>query len=60
MSYFFKRIKKSFDFETEVLERLEALEHDKAFLRQDIRAIIREEIMNVLNARNRRAWSDIA
>lgn len=48
------------DFETEVIERLDCLQRSEARSRQDIpqlvREIVREEIKNVLNERNRRSY----
>ena len=68
MINFFKRLKKSSDFEIEVLQRLDLLQLSEArsrkdicqMLREDIRQIIREEFNNVLNERNRKAWWNIA
>ena len=44
-----KRPKKDNDFEHRVIERLDVLEYDKARLRQDIRAIFKDEIKQVVH-----------
>ncbi len=56
----FRRLKKSSDFETEVLESLDCLQKAQAKIRNDLRQIIREELKNVLNERNKRGWHQIA
>ena len=60
MSSFFKRVKKYSDFEAEVLERLDCIQRSNAKSKQDLREIVREEIKNVLNERNKKAWRQIA
>jgi hypothetical protein len=56
----FNRLKKGSDFETEVIARLDLLQVSEARLREDIRQIVREEIKNVLDSRNRKGWWQIA
>jgi len=53
-----KRPKKNSDFEHRVIERLDVLECDKARLRQDIRAIFKDEIKQVVHDEVLRALSD--
>jgi len=53
-----KRPKKDNDFEHRVIERLDVLEYDKARLRQDIRAIFKDEIKQVVHDEVLRALSD--
>jgi hypothetical protein len=56
----FKRVKKYSDFESEVIERFDCIQKSQATLRQDLREIVREEIKNVLESRNKKAWWSIA
>jgi hypothetical protein len=60
MLIFFKRVKKHSDFEVEVLERLDCIQRSNAKSKQDLREIVREEIKNVLNEGNKKAWRQIA
>ena len=55
-----KQVKKSIDFETEVLQRLESLQVSEARLREDIRQIVRQEIKSILDSRNKKGWWQIA
>lgn len=54
-----KRLKKGSDFETEAIARLDLLQLSEARLRKDIRQMVREEIKNVLDSRNRKGWWQI-
>jgi len=55
------RPKKYYDFEVEVIERLDCLQLAQAMSRQDFRQILREEIANALREHEaRKAWSRIA
>lgn len=58
MIFFHRQTKKSSDFEHRVIERLDVLEYDKARLRQDIRAIFKDEIKQVVHEEVLRALSD--
>jgi hypothetical protein len=58
MIFFQRQTKKPTDFEHRVIERLDVLEYDKARLRQDIRAIFREEIKQTVHDEVLRALSD--
>ena len=55
ISIFRKRNNKVSDFES-VVERLDCLLKAQANMKQDLRQIVREEIKNVLNERNRKGW----
>jgi predicted component of type VI protein secretion system len=56
--------KSSFDFQTEVLERLDCIQKSQATSRQHTREIVkevvREEIKSILNERNKKGWWQIA
>jgi len=58
MIFFHKQTKKSSDFQTEVIERLDILEHDKARLRQDLKRMFREEIEHAVHYQVLKALSD--
>jgi predicted component of type VI protein secretion system len=55
-----KPIQKDSAFETEVIERLDCLQRSNAKTRQGLREIVREEIKNVLNERNKKSWWQMA
>ena len=55
-----KPIQKDSAFESEVIARLESLQNSEARSRQDTRQIVREELRNILNERNKRAFWSIA
>jgi len=56
MTSSFNRPKKLTDFETEVLERLDCLQLEQARGKQDIREIIRQEIVSTLKEHSRKGW----
>lgn len=60
INIFKKHDNKVSDFQIEVIARLESLQNSEARLRQDLREIVKEEIKNVLNERNKKAWWSIA
>ena len=60
MINFFTQPKKGSDFQGEVIDRLDVLEHNSARLRQDIRAIVREEIVSAMKEHSRRGWNQIS
>ena len=65
MNSFFKRLKKSSDFEIdaklgELIKKIHCLQISQARLREDIRQIVREELKNILNERNKKGWWQIA
>ena len=59
MSNFLRRPKKSIDFETEVLERLESLQIAQAKSKQDFHVILREEVTKALKDYHKRGWYSI-
>lgn len=65
MNIFFKRLKKSSDFEIdaklgELIKKNDCLQISQAILREDIRRIAREELKGILNEHNKKAWRQIA
>jgi len=47
-------------FENEIIERLDCIQKSEARLKQDLRTIVREEVLKVLSDYQRRGWNQIS
>lgn len=65
MDSFFKRLKKSYDFDIdpklrEQIKKIYCLQISQAILQEDIRQRVREEIKSILNEHKKKGWRQIA